>query len=146
MRNVLATREFAADTSAVALQARRTSLPRAARRRGRKEVPMRIAILTNEYPPHVYGGAGVPVEDLTRELARAEGGRHAVTVLSFGDQAVHAGNLTVRGVAAPFVPSARDPRHQKFLDALARDLQMAGLLDAADVVHCHTWYSHLAGC
>ena len=37
---------------------------------------MRIAILTNEYPPHVYGGAGVHVEYLTRELAALEDGRH----------------------------------------------------------------------
>jgi alpha-maltose-1-phosphate synthase len=35
---------------------------------------MRISILTNEYPPHVYGGAGVHVEYLTRELARADNG------------------------------------------------------------------------
>ena len=37
---------------------------------------MRIAILSNEYPPNVYGGAGVHVEYLTRELTRVEGGNH----------------------------------------------------------------------
>jgi starch synthase len=107
---------------------------------------MRIAILTNEYPPHVYGGAGVHVEYLTRELARLDEGRHSVTVLCFGDQALRQGSLTVQGVRALSVPAAGDPRHQKFLDALGRNLAMAGLLGAADVVHCHTWYSHLAGC
>jgi alpha-maltose-1-phosphate synthase len=107
---------------------------------------MHIAILTNEYPPHIYGGAGVHVEYLTRELCRADNGQHRVTVLCFGDQAVQEGNLTVRGVQAPFTAPSRDARHQKFLDALARDLLMAGLLDRADIVHCHTWYSHLAGC
>ena len=43
---------------------------------------MNIAILTNEYPPNVYGGAGVHVEYLTRELAALDGGRHHVQVLS----------------------------------------------------------------
>jgi glycogen synthase len=45
-----------------------------------------------------------------------------------------------------FTLPARDPRHRKFLDTLARDLLMAGALDGADVIHCHTWYSHFAGC
>jgi glycogen synthase len=107
---------------------------------------MRIAILTNEYPPHVYGGAGVHVEYLTRELARSDGGRHAVQVLCFGDQSVRQGNLTVQGVHPQFDLPAQDPRHQKFLDTLLRDLAMAGSLRDVDVVHCHTWYAHFAGC
>src|ERR1700730_18035281 len=107
---------------------------------------MRIAILTNEYPPHVYGGAGVHVEYLTRELSRLDDGRHTVTVLCFGDQSIRQGNLTVRGVRPEITLPAQDPRHEKFLDTLLRDLLMAGLLGRADVVHCHTWYSHLAGC
>jgi starch synthase len=107
---------------------------------------MRIALLTNEYPPHIYGGAGVHVEYLTRELARLDEGRHQVQVLCFGHQELHQRNLTVQGVRGPSVPSAGDPRHQKILDALGRDLNMAGLVAAADVVHCHTWYTHLAGC
>ncbi len=107
---------------------------------------MRIALFTNEYPPNVYGGAGVHVEYLSRELARAEGGAHRVDVLAFGEQDETRGNLRVRGVPAPAPIPAGDPRHAKFLDALARDLAMAGLADAPDIVHCHTWYSHLAGC
>ena len=107
---------------------------------------MRIAILTNEYPPHVYGGAGVHVEYLTRELARLDGGAHAVTVLSFGDQSVRDGSLTVRGVRPDFALPSQDPRHQKFMDTLARDLIMTGTLADVEVIHCHTWYTHLAGC
>ena len=42
---------------------------------------MRIAILTNEYPPNIYGGAGVHVEYLTRELTRVEEGNHTVEVI-----------------------------------------------------------------
>jgi glycogen synthase len=107
---------------------------------------MRIAQLTNEYPPHVYGGAGVHIEYLSRELARAEGGAHPVQVLSFGEQAVDEGSLRVQGVAPRVDLPARDPRHARLLDALVRDLAMVGAVDAPDIVHCHTWYSHLAGC
>jgi glycogen synthase len=41
---------------------------------------------------------------------------------------------------------ARDDRHVKFLDTMLRDLMMAGAVGPVDVVHCHTWYTHLAGC
>jgi alpha-maltose-1-phosphate synthase len=105
-----------------------------------------IALLTNEYPPHVYGGAGVHVEYLSRELARAEYGAHAVDVLCFGEQNETRGNLRVRGVAPSLRLAVQDPRHAKFLDALLRDLAMVGAVESPDVVHCHTWYSHLAGC
>jgi alpha-maltose-1-phosphate synthase len=108
---------------------------------------MHIVTLTNEYPPNVYGGAGVHVEYLTRELARADGGSHRVDVLSFGEQREDHGNLTVRGVIAPTQIAAGDPRHEKFFDTVVRDLVMAGATPlAADIIHGHTWYSHLAGC
>ena len=107
---------------------------------------MNIAILTNEYPPNVYGGAGVHVEYLTRELGRLEGGAHQVDVYCFGDQRDNEGNLTVRGVEADVQLPAQDPRHEKFIDTLQRDVMMAGLVGDADIVHGHTWYSHLAGC
>jgi alpha-maltose-1-phosphate synthase len=107
---------------------------------------MRIAILTNEYPPHVYGGAGVHVEYLSRELARLDEAQHSVDVFSFGEQYEDDGNLRVRGVSAPAQFAAQDPRHARLLDALGRDLAMVGAVAAPDIVHCHTWYSHLAGC
>ena len=107
---------------------------------------MRIVILTNEYPPHVYGGAGVHVEYLTRELSRLGGEAHSVRLLCFGDQMIQQGNLTVEGVHPDLAFPSHDPRHQKFLDTMLRDLAMAGRVDRADVVHCHTWYSHFAGC
>jgi alpha-maltose-1-phosphate synthase len=107
---------------------------------------MRIAFFTNEYPPNVYGGAGVHVEYLSRELAGMDDGAHSVDVFSFGEQREQRGNLRVHGVAAGVQLPARDPRHARLLDALQRDLAMVGLVEAPDVVHCHTWYSHLAGC
>src|SRR5256885_12002974 len=74
---------------------------------------MNIAVLTNEYPPHVYGGAGVHVEYLTRELAALDGGRHTVRVLCFGDQHEHEGNLHVHGIRPPVELPAQDPRRSE---------------------------------
>lgn len=107
---------------------------------------MNITILTNEYPPNVYGGAGVHVEYLTRELAELDDGAHDVDVLCFGEQREDEGNLTVRGVEPDFDLPYQDERHSKFMDAMARDLVMAGSSAEADIIHGHTWYSHLAGC
>ena len=107
---------------------------------------MRIAILTNEYPPHVYGGAGVHVEYLTRELARLDSGRHHVDVLCFGNQLEESPTLHVEGIPAPAAIPAQDPRHTKLFDTMLRDLIMSGRLADIDIVHCHTWYTHLAGC
>jgi glycogen synthase len=107
---------------------------------------MRIGILTNEYPPYVYGGAGVHVEYLTRELASLDDGRHLVRVLCFGDQAIRQPSLHVDGVQPPVDIPGQDPRHGRLFATLLRDLVMSGSLADVDIVHCHTWYSHLAGC
>ena len=107
---------------------------------------MHIVILTNEYPPNVYGGAGVHVEYLTNALSRIGGEEHTIEVLCFGDQEMDRGNLKVRGVEVPAELPVQDERHRKLMDTLARDLVMAGSVAEADIVHCHTWYSHLAGC
>src|SRR5690606_35352415 len=107
---------------------------------------MRISFFTNEYPPNVYGGAGVHVEYLSRELARLEDGAPQIDVFSFGEQDEQKGNLRVRGIRAPAELTAQDPRHARLLDALARDLAMVGAVESPDIVHCHTWYAHLAGC
>ena len=107
---------------------------------------MNIAVLTNEYPPYVYGGAGVHVEYLTRELAALDGRRHTVRVLCFGDQREQDGNLQVQGIRPPIELPAQDPRHSKLFATLLQDLVMAGTLAGVDIVHCHTWYTHLGGC
>ncbi|HEX7784814.1 MAG TPA: glycogen synthase [Methylomirabilota bacterium] len=103
---------------------------------------MNILLLTREYPPHVYGGAGVVVDHLSRALAR----RASVEVRCFGDNEQSAPNLTVHGYrpwerlaggpAAPYAPA---------LEALSVGLAMARDPVRADVVHTHTWYVGLGG-
>jgi alpha-maltose-1-phosphate synthase len=105
---------------------------------------MRIAILTNEYPPNVYGGAGVHVDYLSRELSAREGNH--VQVHCFGDQRSDGPALSVRGVLPPVALPARDPRHAKLFTTLLQDLVMSDSPEAPEVVHCHTWYTHFAGC
>jgi glycogen synthase len=107
---------------------------------------MNIAVMTNEYPPHVYGGAGVHVEYLTRELSRIGDGANTVRVFCFGEQYQDQGTLQVRGVRSPVDLPAQDPRHAKLFATLLQDLVMAGTVADVDIVHCHTWYTHLAGC
>jgi len=102
---------------------------------------VKVLLLTNEYPPHNYGGAGVHVEYLSRELAKLM----PVEVRCFGDQNSTAGNLTVRG----FELDASDwycPKPlRSTLGAVRRctDFNAAGI--DAQIVHCHTWYSHWGG-
>jgi starch synthase len=105
--------------------------------------PLRsVALFTNEYPPHVYGGAGVHVEYLSRELARLL----PVEVRCFGEQDVRQPNLRVRGYGGwPDAGNDTDPRFGGALDAFHRSLAMARDRLDADVVHCHTWYADMAG-
>jgi len=107
---------------------------------------MRIAILTNEYPPHIYGGAGAHVSHLVRELAALDQGRHELIILCFGEQREKTGNLEVEGIRADFSFLVKNPRHRKLLDTLFRNVLMTGRLEGVDIIHCHTWYTHLAGC
>jgi glycogen synthase len=104
--------------------------------------PNRVALFTNEYPPNVYGGAGVHVEYLSRELARLV----PVEVRCFGAQDVVADNLRVKGYPA-WAEAARDTdaRFGGALDAFHRSLEMARDTLDASVVHAHTWYTAMAG-
>ncbi len=102
----------------------------------------KVALCTNEYPPNVYGGAGVHVEYLSRELAKLV----AVEVRCFGDQDVDEGNLRVKGYGSwDEVKQNTDKRFTGALDAFARSLLMAKDTLDADVIHCHTWYTDMAG-
>jgi starch synthase len=100
---------------------------------------MRVALLTREYPPEVYGGAGVHVEYLSRELAS----RAQVEVRCFGQ---------------PRPSSASGPAVRAFqpwdgvggavggaAGVISVNAAMLADLDRADLVHSHTWYTNLAG-
>lgn len=101
-----------------------------------------ITLLSKEYPPHVYGGAGVHVEYLARALAK-----HAeVEVRCFGEQREQDGNLTVRGYPQwEETKRGTDPRFVGAVDAFARSLAMAKDRMQSDLVHCHTWYTDMGG-
>ncbi len=102
----------------------------------------KIAFFTNEYPPYIYGGAGVHVEYLSRELSRMV----PVEVRCFGDQDATEPNLRVKGYG-PWAEATRntDPRFKGALDAMYRSLAMAKDNFDADIVHCHTWYVQFGG-
>jgi glycogen synthase len=102
---------------------------------------LRALILTNEYPPSVYGGAGIHVAELTRALR----GRIGLDIRTFGDQDESAADFRVRGYGSTTAAAGAEPRMRPALSALARDLAMASDPVDADVVHCHTWYTHLGG-
>lgn len=101
---------------------------------------MRVALFTREYPPHVYGGAGVHVEYLSRELARTI----PVEVHCFGEQASQSGNLTVIG-HQPWERLRTEEKFRAALESLSVNLDSIQSLRAVDVVHTHTWYTSMAG-
>jgi glycogen synthase len=102
----------------------------------------KVALFTNEYPPNVYGGAGVHVEYLARAMARLL----SVEVRCFGSQDSAGGNPAVRGYPAwAEARQGTDPRFGGAVDAFARSLAMAKDMLDADVAHCHTWYTDMAG-
>ncbi|MDQ2689240.1 MAG: glycogen synthase [Chloroflexota bacterium] len=102
---------------------------------------MRALILTNEYPPEIYGGAGVHVGELTRHLRELI----ELDVRTFGTVAEQAPGWRVTGFAAELDLARADARLRPMLSALSRDLAMVAEPVEADVVHVHTWYTHLAG-
>ncbi len=99
---------------------------------------LNAAIVTREYPPEVYGGAGVHVQNLVRFLKRHVN----VEVHCFG------GPRNFPEVAGSYQPWDRldgiEP-HQGALRTLSVDLAIAAKLGNADIVHTHTWYANLAG-
>ncbi len=95
---------------------------------------MRVDLLTREYPPEVYGGAGVHVEYLARGLRR-----HAdVRVRCFGAARTEPG---VTAYADPYVLAEANPA----LRTMGVDLQIAAQCAGASLVHSHTWYANFAG-
>ncbi|MAT04434.1 MAG: glycogen synthase [Acidimicrobiaceae bacterium] len=94
---------------------------------------MRVGILTREYPPEVYGGAGVHVDFLVRELTKLID----VDVHCMGEPRDGA---TAHSEHEPFLADANAA-----LRTLAADLAMADQTADCDLVHSHTWYANMGG-
>ena len=102
---------------------------------------MKVLFLTNEYPPHIYGGAGVHVGYLTRELAKSMD----VDVRCFGDQDFQEGRLKVKGYELDASNFSCPKPLQTVFGAVQRCVDFNTTNIDADLVHCHTWYSHFGG-
>ena len=98
---------------------------------------MRVALLTREYPPEVYGGAGVHVTQLVEQLSKLVD----VEVECFG--AARSGPRVQAYQPWEAIPSDRPD--QAALQAMSVDLLMAAGARGADLVHSHTWYANLGG-
>ncbi len=99
---------------------------------------LQVALLTREYPPEVYGGAGVHVEYLSRALA------------PFVDVQVHCfgadrDDPLVAAAYRPWDVLDGEAKHLAALRHFSVDLAMVAGVQGADVVHSHTWYANLAG-
>ena len=103
---------------------------------------MRVGLFTREYPPQVYGGAGVHVDYLSRELAK----EIEVEVHCWGPQNSDEANLHVRG-AEPWseITEGTEGKFKGALEAFSLNLTQVKALQGIDVVHTHTWYVSMAG-
>ncbi|TDD97381.1 glycogen synthase [Flavobacterium cellulosilyticum] len=103
---------------------------------------MKIALFSNEFPPNIYGGAGVHIDFLSKELAKLG----KVEVRCFGDQSVNNGNMNVQGITSSLTKMVDDTNpHIKMFHNLSKNVELSQATPQADVIHCHTWYTHLAG-
>ena len=103
---------------------------------------MRVGLFTREFPPQVYGGAGVHVDYLSRELAR----EIEVEVHCWGPQQADQGNLHVRGAEPwPEISNGTGGKFKGALEALSLNLTQIKALEGVDIVHTHTWYVAMAG-
>ena len=101
---------------------------------------MKALLITREYPPHIYGGAGVVADQLSRALAR----RMAVEVRCFGPRDPSQDGIALRGYTPWERLSGTDaPRFVPALETLSIGLAMARDPVDADVVHAHTWYADM---
>jgi glycogen synthase len=109
---------------------------------GQSRGALKVCFVTREYPPHVYGGAGVHIKNLARELAQVMD----VEVRCFGEQDSAEGRLRVKGYRGwDRMAEGAEAKFNSTLGTFATDLSVVRDLIDADLVHCHTWYASLAG-
>ena len=103
---------------------------------------MRVGLFTREFPPQVYGGAGVHVDYLSREMAK----HIEVEVHCWGPQRSDSGKLHVLG-AEPWaeISNGTAGKFKGALEALSLNLTQIKALTGVDIVHTHTWYVAMAG-
>jgi alpha-maltose-1-phosphate synthase len=103
---------------------------------------MKIALFSNEFPPNIYGGAGVHIDFLSQELAKLG----TVEVRCFGNQNEDTTSMHVRGIDSCLSKmDDKENSHIKMFHNLSRNVEMSQATPNADIIHCHTWYTHLAG-
>jgi starch synthase len=103
---------------------------------------MKVTFFTREYPPHVYGGAGVHIKNLSAHLARSID----VDVRCIGDQWSLDDRLGVKGYQAwERMWEGNEPKFNSVLGTFACNLSMVRDAIDADVIHSHTWYGAMAG-
>lgn len=103
---------------------------------------MRVGLFTREYPPNVYGGAGVHVDYLSRELAK----KIEVEVHCWGQQHSDDGNLHVRGdQPCSEITNGTTEKFKSALEAFSLNLIQVKALTGVEIVHTHTWYVSMAG-
>jgi alpha-maltose-1-phosphate synthase len=100
---------------------------------------VKALFITREYPPHIYGGAGVVVDQLSRALAR----RMGVEVRCFGPREPRPDGIVLRGYTPWERVGGKDVRFAPALETLSIGLAMARDHVDADVVHAHTWYADM---
>jgi len=99
---------------------------------------MRVDLLTREYPPEIYGGAGVHVAELVKALRLTGGSDLEVLVRCFGAPREEEG-------ATAYAVPAELAQANGALQTMGVDLAIAGDAAGADLVHSHTWYANFAG-
>ena len=103
---------------------------------------MKVTYFTREYPPNVYGGAGVHIKNLAASISRYMD----VEVRCVGDQAGENGRLKVKGYQAwNRMWEGDNPLFNSALGTFSTNLSMIRDPIDADIVHSHTWYGALAG-
>ncbi|MDI6642106.1 MAG: glycogen synthase [Elusimicrobiota bacterium] len=102
---------------------------------------MKVTFIAREYPPYVYGGAGVHLRYLSENLSKLI----EVEVRCFGDQDIKEKNLRVIGYKPQQDIKTKEKKFQPAFDTITTNLKILADGINSDIVHTHTWYGHYGG-